>query len=409
MTSDKGQSWKFIPDLTQNSVYKFVRSASGILYAATSNIHDLYQSTRIYDAQIDAGTGAVYFSQDNGTSFTLLHNFNHPVVWIAADPSNADRMYASVLHSNNVTKGGIYVTNNLSAGATSTWSKMANPPRSNGHPYSINVLNNSDLVVSYSARKPTSSSAFTDSSGVYYYNYATSTWYDRSHTNMRFWTMDVVIDPNDASQSTWYGCVFTGWGTSGISGTGGLYKTTDKGLSWVEINYNFRVNSCTVNPVNPDELYMTTEIDGLWHSANATSGQPSFTQVSAYPFRHPMRVYYNPYKPSELWIVSFGNGIKVSGSSGPNAISELVSTENLAIIISPNPCIDHLSVSIRNYNPVSNYSYSLYDLTGAEVSHGLLAKQTLINLSGQSIPSGIYFLKVSAGQDIITTRKVIKT
>jgi photosystem II stability/assembly factor-like uncharacterized protein len=408
MSNDKGQSWKFIPGLTQNSVYRIVKDESGKIYAATSNVHDLFQSTRIYDAQIDAGTGAVYFSQDNGTSFTILHNFNHPVVWIAKDPSNPNRMYASVLHSSKGTIGGIWVTDNLNSGASSAWSKMPNPPRSNGHPYSINVLNNGDLVVSYSARKPTSSTPFTDSSGVYYYNYSTTTWYDRSHTNMRFWTMDVVVDPNDASQSTWYGCVFTGWGTSGIAGTGGLYKTSDKGISWSRINDDFRVNSCTINPSNPDELYMTTEIAGLWISQDAGSTTPAFTQVGSYPFRHPMRVFYNPYKPSELWVTSFGNGIKVAGGSGPFGIPPASKPDNLIIAVSPNPCHDFLMVFINKYKPDLQYTYTLYDITGKQICRGVLVKETLVELDGQMIPAGVYFLKVSDGESIIAIKKVIK-
>ena len=29
---------------------------------------------------------------------------------------------------------------------------------------------------------------------------------------MYYWTKDIVIDPNDASQNTWYAGVFSGWG-----------------------------------------------------------------------------------------------------------------------------------------------------------------------------------------------------
>jgi hypothetical protein len=263
-------------------------------------------------------------------------------------------------------------------------------------------------VVSYSARKPTSSTPFTDSSGVYYYNYATTTWYDRSHTNMRFWTMDVVVDPNDASQSTWYGCVFTGWGTSGIAGTGGLYKTTDKGLSWFRINDDFRVNSCTINPSDPDELYMTTEIAGLWFSSDATSTSPAFTQVTSYPFRHPMRVFYNPYKTSELWVTSFGNGIKVAGGSGPFGIPGLARANDQTITVSPNPFRDFLTVSIDNFDPGLNYTYSLFDLTGNQVSSGVLLQETSVDLTGRMIPTGVYILKVSKGASVITSKKIVK-
>ena len=408
MSDDKGQSWKFIPGLTQNSVYRLVNHPNGTLYASTSNVHDIYQSTRIYDAQIDAGTGAIYYSTDNGNSFNILHNFGHPVTWIAPDPSNPNRMYASVLHHYKTAIGGIYVTENLDAGSSSTWTKLSNPPRCNGHPYDITVLNNSDLVVSYSARKPNNSSAFTDSSGVFYYDHAASVWYDRSDPNMRFWTQDVVVDPTDATQSTWYTCVFEGWGTSGIFGTGGLYRTTDKGLTWFRVNDDFRVNSCTVNPSNHDELYFTTEIDGLWYSANASATAPTFTQVTNYPFRHPMRVFYNPYKPAEIWVSSFGNGMKVSGNNGPNGINDPSAKNQQNIIIFPNPATDMISVTINKFDPSAYYSWDLYDLTGKNLASGIWHLNTSIDLTGPHIMPGCYLLKISSGSDILINQKIIK-
>jgi photosystem II stability/assembly factor-like uncharacterized protein len=407
MSDDKGESWKFLPGLTQNTVYRIVKNTDGRIYASTSNIHDIFQSTRIYDAQIDAGTGAVYVSTDNGSTFSMLHNFGHPVIWIAPDPTNPNRMYASVLHSNKGAIGGIWVTNNLDAGASATWTKMPNPPRSNGHPYNINVLNNGDLVASYSARKPTSGSVFTDSSGVYYYDSFASAWYDRSDPNMRFWTQDVVVDPNDPSQGTWYGCVFTGWGTPGISGTGGLFKTTDKGITWNRINDNFRVNSCTVNPSNHNELYVTTEIDGLWFCSNAASGNPAFTRVTSFSFRHPMRMFYNPYKSSELWVSSFGNGIKTSRGAGPSGIITPRSQSRAGGSVFPNPAGKIVTVSIDPFTSAKEYSWILTDMTGREAGRGYLDRETRIDLQRNGICAGTYMITVYEGTKILMSRKLI--
>ncbi|HPS61662.1 MAG TPA: hypothetical protein PLK82_01305 [Bacteroidales bacterium] len=367
MSSDGGSRWKFIPGLTQNTVYCLAQHPNGTLYAATSNVHDIYQSTRIYDAQIDAGTGAVFYSTDNGASFSLLHNFNHPVVWIALDPIHPSRLYASVLHHNKATTGGIWVTDNLGAGAASTWTKMANPPICNGHPDVIRVLGNGDLVVSYSARKPTYSSAFTDSSGICYYEQATAQWSYRSHPNMRFWTQDVVIDPNTGSESLWYACVFEGWGTPGIGGTGGLYRTTDRGLTWTRIHDNFRVNSCTVRPMHSDELYFTTETDGLWRTTDATAAQPVFTQVAGYPFRHPLRVFYDPYQDGEVWATSFGNGIRRGTGSAPSAAPGPAGP-NETMRAYPDPAGDHISFSTRiPGSPGPEMTVTICSITGEEV------------------------------------------
>jgi hypothetical protein len=400
MSADSGKSWKFIPNLTQNSVYRMVRDANtGIIYAATSSVHDMYQSTRIYDSHINGGTGAVYFSTNNGTSFTLLHNFAHPVMWVALDPSNANRMYAAVAHS-STNEGGIYVTNNLSAGASSTWIKMAKPPRSNGRAFNINVLSNGSLVVSFSARKPASSSNFTDSSGVYFYDINTATWYDRSHTGMRYWTKDVVVDPNDATESTWYAAVFSGWANV-PAGTGGVYKTTNKGVSWTQISNSYRVNSVTINPASANELYFTTETDGLWYSSNAGSGTPTFSQVSSYPFRHPVRVFYNPYKQGEIWVSSFGNGMRVGNLNQTTAVSGPAGNRQLEVY--PNPAADALFFRLKGATAESQVT--LLDLTGKEVLKRSIAGSSALDV--HELASGLYFYHLRCGGSSFSGKVVI--
>ncbi len=401
MSQDSGKSWNFIPNLTaQNSVYRMVRDANtGNLYAATATVHDMYQSTRIFDTQINPGTGNVYYSTNNGASFSVLHSFGKVVMWVALDPSNANRMYAAVAHgSTNV--GGIWVTNNLSAGTGSTWTKLAKPPRSNGHAFNINVLNNGDLVVSFSARKPTSGSNFTDSSGVYYYDVNTTTWYDRSHTGMRYWTKDVTIDPNDATQSTWYASVFSGWANV-PAGTGGIYKTTNKGVNWTQISSSYRVNSVTIHPTNANELYYTTETDGLWYSSNATSGSPSFTQVPSYPFRHPVRVFYNPYKTSEVWVSSFGNGMFV-GNANTTAVTA-IEGGNEKLSIFPNPASD--AIHFKMDGLTEKGKLEIFDISGKQMISGEFTGNVGVNVSSYS--AGLYFYHLSIGSKNYTGKFVV--
>lgn len=398
MSSDKGNGWKFIPNITQNSIYHMVKAPNGTIYAATSSVHDMYQSTRIFDSQINSGTGAVYYSTNNGTSFTQLHNFSHPVVWLALDPTNANRMYASVLNGSTGT-GGIYVTNNLSAGVSSTWTKMSKPPRSNGHPFTITVLNNGDLVASFCARKPTSSSSFTDSSGVYYYNNTTSTWADRSASGMHYWTKDVVVDPNDATQSTWYAAVFSGW-SNVPAGTGGVYKTTNKGQSWTQISTSYRVNSVSINPQNANELYFTTETEGLWYSNNATNSAPSFSQVSSYPFRSPVRVFFNPYKNSEIWVSSFGNGMMMGTEPQTTNIAYITNFSNKELLIFPNPAKELLTINTRE----AVDEVIVYDYSGKEVLRSNQAE----NLPVSKLSAGLYIVQIRCGGRITAGKVMIE-
>lgn len=312
VSADGGDSWSFnYTGHTQNSMYRsIVHPTTGVVYAATSTVHDMYQSTYLQDARIDGGSGNVLFSTNGGAAWQTMHNFNRVVTWVEADPTNSNRLYAAVAHS---VDGGIYVTNNAQAGAASTWTKLANPPRTEGHAFNIRVLNDGTLVVSYSGRR-TSGGAFTASSGVFVSTDGGQTWADRSHTGMRYWTKDVVIDPHDPTQNTWYASVFSGWGGP-PNGLGGLYRTTDRGVSWTRINALDRVNSITVSPTNPNEAYLTTEVDGLWYTENLRATNPTFTHVDGYRFMQPMRVVYNPYDASEVWVTSFGGGLRVGNSA----------------------------------------------------------------------------------------------
>jgi len=325
-SSTSGSSWTLnAPGLDLNSTYRVAKSSSGTLYAAIASVHDMYQSTYLTDDRIDGGQGRVVFSTNHGQSWQTLHDFGHVVTWVAIDPTNPNRLYASVAHSG---QGGIYVTNNLQAGASSVWTKLADPPRTQGHAFNIKVLGDGTLVASYSARRAGSPLAFTASSGVFVSTNGGQSWQDRSHNGMRYWTKDVVVDPHDPNQNTWYAAVFSGWGGP-ANGLGGLYRTTNRGVNWTRINALDRVHSITVSPTNPNEAYLTTEINGLWYTSNLRAASPTFTQVSSYPFRQPTRVFYNPFKPNEVWVTSFGGGIRKGNvPSGAAAAASLVVGES---------------------------------------------------------------------------------
>ncbi|MBK9332668.1 MAG: hypothetical protein IPM96_09790 [Ignavibacteria bacterium] len=316
-STDGGNYWSFnYTGHSNNTMYQTItHPVSGIIYGATSTVHDMYQSTYLTDARINSGLGRVLFSTNKGQAWQTLYNAGRPVIGLAHDPNNTNRMYTSVIHS---TLGGIFVSDNIQLGGSSTWTKLANPPRTEGHPFNIKVLNDGTLLSSYSGRR-NSSGVFTASSGIFISTNAGVSWIDRSHSGMLYWTKDVIVDPHDLNQNTWYGCVFSGWGGP-PNGLGGLYKTINRGVNWTRISNLDRVGSCTISPVNPDEMYMSTEVNGLWYSSNINSATPLFTQVSGYRFRQPERVFYNPHNSNEVWVTSFGNGIK-KGYTIPPTVS----------------------------------------------------------------------------------------
>lgn len=294
--------------------------SSGTLYAAQSNGHgSIYAVICLTDTCIDGTGGALKYSTDGGNTWSTMQDFSsfgnglgggNMVVSITLDPSNSNRMYALVAHS---TGGGIFVSSNIQNGAAATWTKLTNPPRTEGHPYNIHVLNDGTLVVGYSGRI-NGAGAFTASSGVFSSANSGASWTDLSNSVMQWYTKDVIIDPSDVTQNTWYVATASTFGMGASNVQGGLYKTTNRGNAWTLVFSGDSVESAAVNPNNGNELYAATATSGLQYSANAGQATPTFTSLTTYPFRNPKRVYFNPYNSNEVWVASNGNGLRVGTS-----------------------------------------------------------------------------------------------
>lgn len=407
-STDAGNSWSFnYTGHSANSMYRIAQHpTNGTLFAGTSNIHDMYQSTRLQDAILDGAdaNGKIIYSTNNGQTWQNLKVFNHPVFWITLDPNNPNRAYASVIHYNGgAGTGGVYRTDDLQNLATSTWTLLPNPPRTEKHPASIVVLNDGKMVATYSGRR-TSGGVFTASSGVFIYDPTANSWTDVSHTGMHYWTKDLVVDPNDPSQNTWYAGVFSGWGGP-PNGLGGLYKTTNRGSSWTKLtnsNVIDRVTSITFNPVNANQIYMTTETDGLWMSNNINSGTPTFSVVQSYPFQQPERVFFNPSNPNEIWVTSFGNGMKV-GTLAPTGMLEFATEKENTFDMYPNPASTEINVQQKEPSQ-QDAKLEICDITGRKIFSQKLSDDS-INIS--SLAPGTYFVFLVADGKRTQTKQLI--
>ncbi len=386
-STNGGTSWDFnYTGHNQNSMYRLARHPNGNLYAATSTIHDIYQSTRLQDNVLDAtgAGGKVIYSTTNGSSWQTMHDFTNPVFWVAIDPNNTNRMYASVInHAQG--EGGIYRTDNLSAGAASIWTKLPDPPRTEGHPACIEVLQDGNMVCTFSGRRD-ASGVFTSSSGVFIYDPSLNSWTDVSDNGMHYWTKDIVIDPNDPNQNTWYACVFNGWGGA-PNGLGGLYRTADRGQSWNVIYDGSSVSSITFRPGYPQEAYITTEQNGLLRSVNISSPNPGFTLVNDYPFRQPERVFFNPYNTNEMWVTSFGYGMDVK-----SLLSTQVGNLNYSSIPIAYPNPSNGTIRIKTEERSTAVKYQVLDIKGHMIYE--LNKPVQNEIELKNLNNGTYVLKI---------------
>lgn len=434
-STDGGKTWnQNYTGHSANTMYRLVQHPNGTIFAGTSNVHDMYQSTRLADKLLDAtdAYGKVIYSTDKGSSWKDIKIFNHPVFWVALDPNNPNIMYASVIHYGAGSgQGGVWVTKDLNKLNGATWTKLPNPPRTEGHPACIVVLNDGNVICTYSGRRAPSN--FTASSGCYIYNPNTNSWTDVSDNGMKYWTKDIIIDPNDATQNTWYVAVFSGWGGA-PNGLGGLYKTTNRGTKWTKVNTFDRVSSMTFDPNNTKQAYMTTEQLGLWFSENMDAAIPTFVRVDPFKFRQPEKVYFNPYNKDEVWISSFGYGMNVgningtapteytitasvvgNGSINPNGSVKVLKNENITFSFTPSKSsiVDYFEVDSKNMGRFNSYQFNavssdhtikvyfkdsvatkpIYDITVTSNAGGIVS------------PSGV--VKVNEGSD--TTFNIISS
>lgn len=375
-STDEGKSWSFnYSGVLDNSVYHVVRHPqTGVLYAATSSVHDLYQSTYLTDARIDKGKGKILYSTDSGVSWKLLHDFAMPVIYLAFDPANNNTMYASVVNSKN---GGIYKTNDLASGASSVWQKLNSPASTEGHPFNIFISPSGELVCSYSGRIG-SDGKFTKSSGIFISSDQGASWTKKSSPQMDYWTKDFTISKSNPNH--WYACVFSGWGGA-PNDLGGLYRSTDAGSSWKRIDDNFRTESCTINPDKPNEMYYTTEYHGLWFSNNIDSENPTFTQVESFPFQHPYRVFFNPFKKGEIWVTSFGGGIWIANDISAPTQFTIKASAGSGGIIEPSGDIKLNSGSSQKFAIKANTGYHILSVRVDEENIGTASEFTFDNVT----------------------------
>lgn len=324
-SSDGGGSWTMLnsdagtpgtptPDGLKDFNQLVIDPLTDSVYASTASVGPLYRAPIVTDAFLDRPGGRIVRSDDGGATWTTLYDFGYAVATLALDPTDPDRMYAGVVHS---TQGGIYVCDDIHA-VVPVFAPVAAQldPRMEGHPQRIRVLSDGAVVAAFSERKPTNQSPFNATSGVFVLPAGSMQWEDRSDPALYHYTRDLVIDPHD--ESVWYATTFTSWNNPGGGNiAGGLYRTVDSGVSWQPLLAQ-SAESCTVNPDDPNEMYVTVD-RGLWHTADLRASTPTFVEVESYPFGGPERVFFEPGDSSQVWVTNFGNGIRRGMTASPPA------------------------------------------------------------------------------------------
>jgi len=412
-STDGGLTWSF--DYTghdQNTMYHIAKhNTQPLWFGATSTVHDIYQTTYVTDARLQPSFkgGKVLWTTDKGKTWQTMRDFGNPVIWVTQDASNNDRLYAGVI-STNPAVGGVWQADGIGNPATATWTKLPNPPANNGRIFNIHSLNDGTLVTTWSARKGNNNSVFSDSSGVFVSTNGGQNWERRNHPDMNYWTKDLVIDPNDPTQSTWYAAVWSGWGGP-ANDLGGLFRTTDRGVNWEKITGNGQFHRVSSLAFTNNGIYLTTEGQGLWWttSFDISTGQPTWVLVADYPFHHTERVFQNPHIGNEIWVASFGNGMR-RAFLNPFGTSGVVGSPSANMRVLQNPVTKSIDIEV-DMKKADFAQFNLVDVHGRPVR--IFPKQQLVFGKQEfrfpigGVPAGNYFLQMRLTNGEILVLKIV--
>ncbi|MFK7933514.1 MAG: T9SS type A sorting domain-containing protein, partial [Saprospiraceae bacterium] len=366
--------------------------------------HDIYQTHILTDNELDGFNelGSIWQSTDAGENWTLIQEFEQlSILQTAIDPTNPETMYFVAAHSQN---GGIYKTTNLSAGANANWEKLAAPPATAGRGLSLEILNDGTLVATFGGGQ-TNGGLFTPTSGVFTSTDGGQNWEDRSADAMKYYTKHLTVDPHDASQNTWYAGVFDGYPEEHPSvGVGGLYRTQNRGESWVALGDFYRVESVTIHPENPAVMYVCTESEGLWYTDDLNAAQPTFRLLTSYLYHHPLRVIFNPFNAAEVWVSSFGNGLRRGDLSTSTAEIPIV---EIVVNAYPNPSrsVIQFDLSIAEWK-TQDLTFELFDSKGnLRITRSIDSEQFTITRA--DLNAGMYHFQISNTQQRLAMGRVV--
>jgi len=86
--------------------------------------------------------------------------------------------------------------------------------------------------------------------------------------------------------------------------------------------FSVGINSVTINAATR-EMYVATETRGVFYAPDvkaANFGYANFTDIVSYPFAWNERIFVNPYNNQDIWVASFGGGLK-RGGVGPSGLA----------------------------------------------------------------------------------------
>ena len=302
---DSGKSWiwqgQSLP--WKNTVYElaFDPAVPGRIWGAMSNTHDIPNDNVISGRHRVIMQGGVAVSNDFGVTWKKLALPSAPGLSVVLDPASPPSrrvLYASLFEK------GVY----KSTDGGKTWAQAS---RGLGDPRNMRCCKLSrgadgSLFVLITAKKVAGTGFTLDGVGLYRSTDAGTSWSKITASLPLHWPKDFSVKADDSET-----VLLSASEIRGAAGEGGLYRTRDGGQTWKKLAQKGREHfGAFYHPNHPKWIYMTlTEgapESGLYLSRDDGATWEPFP---ALPFRNIQRVTFDPARPKEVILTTFGSSI----------------------------------------------------------------------------------------------------
>ena len=307
---DRGKSWIWSARGCpwSNTFYHVVFDpvVKGKMFAATSNRHDIpYWGHTAPNGP--RHSGGVCISTDGGRTWKVAGKGQpaKPCTWVALDPKSPaeQRTIYATFY-----EGGVYKSSDGGA----TWQKKSEGLGHEGNMHAFMVAvhpKTGDVYCSITATRK--GSKFPVPGGLWKSTDGGEHWVDINGKLRLGWPCGFAVHPDDSKT------IYLTAATIPGSREGGVYKTTDGGASWRRVikDEDFaasggsgfvHANFVSLHPDDPNRVYVGSNTHGLWVSTDAGKTWKRFMDL---PFGLASSVAFDPKDRKVMYVATHGGGV----------------------------------------------------------------------------------------------------